>query len=148
MAVPNENESKKSRVSAVDVFAIFVLLALILGVGCRILIGRLSGPDYTAKATASFEIASGERSILLGMKAGDTLLLAADGSAFGKVEEVKLLAEVGTSCKAVGTLRLTGADTEAGFLTEAGSYLLPYESYKVTSGSYTVTMMLTDLTVG
>lgn len=139
---------RKNRVGTVDVFVIVVLLALVLGVGCRFLIGRLNGPDYTAKATAAFEIAVGERSVLSEMRAGDVLLFAADGSAFGTVEEVKLLAEVGSSCKATGTLRLTGADTEAGFLTEAGRYLLPCESYEVTNGTYTVTLTLTDLTVG
>ena len=139
---------RKTRMGAVDVFVIVVLLALILGVGCRFLIGRLNGPDYTAKATASFEIALGERSVLSEIKAGDALLFAADGSAFGTVEEIKLLAEVGSSCKATGTLRLFGADTDAGFLTEEGTYLLPCESYEVTNGAYTVTLTLTDLTVG
>ena len=135
---------KKSRVNVVDVFFIVVLIVLLLGAASRVIIGRLSGPDYTTRAVADFTVES-DSEVFSGMKAKDELLLADSGAVFGTINEVRHLAEGTKSGKASGTVNLLGADTEAGFLLPDGVYLIPGESYRVTNGQYTVTMQISKL---
>lgn len=127
----------KRKPNTLDIFLLFAVLSLILGIGCRIVIGRLNGPDYSVTATASFDVGSDGMTAYAEMKPGDRLLMSANGSVFGTVESLK--------GQQSGTITLQGAVTDSGFLLEGGSFVSPFDSYTLTNGYYTVTVTVQSL---
>lgn len=140
-----KGKNEKKSINVIDLFAVITVIAVLLGIGARIAIGRLSGPSFEDRALLYFDVSSEDRVALGAMKVGDLLVFAADGQPFGQVVSTKALGENGEAVS--GSIRAEGLQTDAGFLTEKGEYLLPYESYTVTNGQYTITLRLTQVTV-
>ena len=148
-----ENRVKKSgqrdkRWNAIDVFLLLALLALLLTPFARLFGGRLAGPRYDEEARIAFSVEGESVEAVNAFREGDSLLLWENGREFGTLLEfVPAASKDGVSAGGSGTLVLRGIDTESGFRTKNGDFVVPFGSYHVTNGTASVTLTVSNVQI-
>ena len=148
-----ENQVKKTgrrekKWNSIDLFILLALLALLLTPLARLFGGKLLGPSYNEEARIVFSVEGESIEAANAFREGDTLQLAESGAQFGTVLEFTPSASKdGLTAGGSGALVLRGADTDGGFRTKDGDFVIPFESYTVTNGSASLTLTVSEVQV-
>lgn len=148
-----ENQVKKVKTArkkwnSIDICILLALLALLLTPLARLFGGRLAGLNYTGEAWVVFTVSGESAEAANAFKEGDSLLIAENGREFGILREFTAEpARDGLTVGGSGALLLRGTDTNGGFRTEDGDFVVPFQSYTVTNGAASLTLTVSEVQI-